>query len=426
MKRRNFFKVVGAGSAIAMLPKLSYGATANVVVVGGGLAGAAVAKYLRTWRGSDNVTVTLVTPASSYVTCLQSNLVVTGALPVSTITRNYDTLHSRYGVTIQPGSATSIDPINRRVRVGGSDIFYDYLVLAPGVKYIPYAGDPNATLSFWKGEDASTLKTQIDNLHAGDTFVIYIPSGTIKGAQAPYGRACAVADRRPDCTVKVLDGHGSLPPLFVDPFASFNNIVYTPNVTLNSVNLVAKTLATNIGLISYNAANVIPVQSANLDFASALLAGGPFAPVNAQTFESTVLGYDRVYIIGDAQGTTLPKSGHIAADQAKNCASAITRRIAGLQPETSLALSAVQFNAIRSTSAHKAVFSHSGFQWDGTAHPPPAPANNRWVASGAFLAANSTADSDAGVSASGVITASSENYKQGLTWVATLLDDCFK
>lgn len=36
MKRRDFFKLVGAGSAAAMLPKLSYAATANVVVVGGG------------------------------------------------------------------------------------------------------------------------------------------------------------------------------------------------------------------------------------------------------------------------------------------------------------------------------------------------------------------------------------------------------
>lgn len=155
-----------------------------------------------------------------------------------------------------------------------------------------------------------------------------------------------------------------------------------------------------------------------------------FAPVNAQTFQSSVSGYDRVYIIGDAQGTNLPKSGNIAADQAKICASAITRRIAGLPPETSLAVSAVQFNAIRSTSARTAVYAHAGFQWNATAHPlpttpPSVQSANSWVASSAFLNTNGT-DSDAGNSASGAVSVSSENYSQGLRWVDTLHDDCYK
>jgi sulfide dehydrogenase [flavocytochrome c] flavoprotein subunit len=134
MQRRNFFKLMGAASAVAILPKLSYGATTpkNIVVVGGGLGGAAAAKYLKIWGGS-NVKVTLISPANTYVTCIQSNLVITGAQPVSSITRNYDTLSTSYGVTIQPpGSVTAIDRVNHTVRVGNSNIPYDYLVLAPG------------------------------------------------------------------------------------------------------------------------------------------------------------------------------------------------------------------------------------------------------------------------------------------------------
>ncbi len=77
----------------------------------------------------------------------------------------------------------------------GSSIPYDYLVLAPGVKFIPYEGDPNATLSYWQGDRALALKAQLDAMVDGDTFVIYIPKGAIKGGQAPYGRACAVADK---------------------------------------------------------------------------------------------------------------------------------------------------------------------------------------------------------------------------------------
>ena len=451
MQRRNFFKLVGAASAVAMLPKLSYGApaTAKVVVVGGGLGGAAVAKYLRAWRGSDNIMVTLVTPAASYVSCIQSNLVVTGAIPASRITRDYGTLSSsRYNVTIQHGLVTSIDPALRRVYINDSSSYldYDYLVLAPGVKFSPYDGDPYwpdsisgpnpPKLSYWQGDRASALETKLDAMVDREIFVMYIPSGPIKGGQAPYGRACAVADKlwstsRRNCTVKVLDGHvpvapatSPLPSQFVAAFASFDNIEYHHSVTLNpvnGVNLTAKLLNTSMGSIHFDVANVIPPQRANLDFAPALLAGHSFAPVNPQTFQSTVVGYDRVYIIGDAQGTpNLPKSGNIAADQAKICASAITRRIAGLTNhplETSLAVSAVQFNAIRSTPGHlAAVYAHAGYQWNAAAHDATHPFNG-WMPSSSYP--------DAGVSASGAVPASSKNYSQGLTWVQTLLDDCF-
>jgi NADPH-dependent 2,4-dienoyl-CoA reductase/sulfur reductase-like enzyme len=464
MQRRNFFKLMGAASAVAILPKLSYGATTtkNIVVVGGGLGGAAAAKYLKIWGGS-NVKVTLITPASTYVTCIQSNLVITGAQPVSSITRNYNTLKSSYGVTIQPGSVTGITrgSTGGTVSVKGlvTPISYDYLILAPGVKGTPYSDDPNLTLSYWEGSKASDLNKllqrpslgSLGKMPDGGTFVMYIPSGTIKGALAPYGRACAVADylKGRGCRVIVLDGHPDIPSQKNDFVAAFNSfgstlvagtnnftgpvIDYYAGVTLNNMNLGAKKIVTSAGEFSYHVANVIPPQVANLGFAPDLLLAAdkvtkmPFAPVKAQTFES--IHDSRIYIIGDAQGTTLPKSGNIAADQAKIVASVITRQIAGITAlETSLAIAAIQFNAIRSTSAKTAVYAHAGFQWNGTAHPleNPAQTANSWVASGAFLNANGT-DSNAGVSATAALAAniSARNYSQGLTWANSLLADCF-
>ena len=291
MQRRNFFKLMGAASAVAILPKLSYGATTkNIVVVGGGLGGAAAAKYLKIWGGS-NVKVTLVTPASSYVTCIQSNLVITGAQPVSSITRNYNTLRSSYGITIQPGSVTGITRGSTGGTVSvqglGTPISYDYLVLAPGVKGTPYSGDPNLTLSYWDGNKALALKAQLDQIPNGGTFAMYIPSGTIKGALAHYGRACAVADylKGRGCRVIVLEGHPDIPSQkndFVAAFKSFgstliagtNNfsgpvIDYYAGVTLTNLNLGAKKLITSAGIFPYHAANVILPQVAALDFAPA-------------------------------------------------------------------------------------------------------------------------------------------------------------
>ena len=53
------------------------GITGKVVVVGGGMAGAAVAKYLRLWGGT-GVSVTLVEASPSYTSNIMSNTVLTG------------------------------------------------------------------------------------------------------------------------------------------------------------------------------------------------------------------------------------------------------------------------------------------------------------------------------------------------------------
>jgi sulfide dehydrogenase [flavocytochrome c] flavoprotein subunit len=63
LSRRNLLKWMGIGSVATVAPSLamkSYAATLpHVVVVGGGFAGATVAKYLKLWGGV-GVEVTLV------------------------------------------------------------------------------------------------------------------------------------------------------------------------------------------------------------------------------------------------------------------------------------------------------------------------------------------------------------------------------
>ena len=78
INRRNFLRMAGIAGSMAMVPRTSLAAAPRVVVIGGGFGGASVAKYLRMWGG--NVNVTLVDPASAHVSCILSNLVVTGLL----------------------------------------------------------------------------------------------------------------------------------------------------------------------------------------------------------------------------------------------------------------------------------------------------------------------------------------------------------
>jgi len=81
--------------------------SSRVVVVGGGFGGATLAKYVRMWGG--NVEVTLVDANPNHVSCILSNLVVTGALPMSRITLGFDSLKANHGVTVMQGRAVAID-----------------------------------------------------------------------------------------------------------------------------------------------------------------------------------------------------------------------------------------------------------------------------------------------------------------------------
>lgn len=56
---------------------------------------------------------------------------------------------------------------------------------------------------------------------------------------------------------------------------------------------------------------------------------GRFAGVNVLSYTSTVAGATKVHIIGDSCATTQPKAGHIANQEAKVCADAIVRLLAG-------------------------------------------------------------------------------------------------
>jgi sulfide dehydrogenase [flavocytochrome c] flavoprotein subunit len=76
-------------------------AKSRVIVVGGGMGGATVAKYLRLW--GDAVDVTLVERQSSYTSHIMSSLVLSGQRSLGSLVYGYDALRSRYGVNVVLG-----------------------------------------------------------------------------------------------------------------------------------------------------------------------------------------------------------------------------------------------------------------------------------------------------------------------------------
>jgi pyruvate/2-oxoglutarate dehydrogenase complex dihydrolipoamide dehydrogenase (E3) component len=107
---------------------------ARVIVIGGGMAGTTVAKYLRLW--GDGIEVTLVERMPTYTSNIMSSLVLTGQRTLSSLTYKYDTLRSKYGVTTVFGDVVAVDPVNAKVTLADKTVLTaDRIVMAPGITF---------------------------------------------------------------------------------------------------------------------------------------------------------------------------------------------------------------------------------------------------------------------------------------------------
>jgi sulfide dehydrogenase [flavocytochrome c] flavoprotein subunit len=353
--------LVATGALSATTP--AQAAAPRVVVIGGGFAGATVAKYVRMWNPA--IQVSLVEPNPGHVSCILSNLVMTGAVGMSTITLRYDNLRSKYGVNIVADRAVSIDPVSRVVlTANGSRLPYDKLVLAPGIDFDSIPGLDSAVLPHaWQaGPQTLALKAQLDSVPAGGTFVMSIPKAPYRCPPGPYERACLLADsllrRRRAGRVIVLDANSDVvaePHTFHKAFqTTYAGVIdYRPSSEVLSVDWAGKKVVTNWESVPFDAANIIPPQRAGkLVAAAGLLGSDPatrWAPVNPLSYESRVV--PNVHVIGDSQGTGQPKSGHMANAQAKVCADALVRYFAGEQPDPAPMTSSACYSPITATTA---------------------------------------------------------------------------
>jgi sulfite dehydrogenase len=343
-------RLLGAGAALAATSLagcagMSSGpSVGRVVVVGGGYGGATAARYLKLWGG--NVDVTLIERNADFVSCPISNLVLGGYKQMADITRGYDGLKA-VGVKVVQGEATAIDVAGKKLRLAdGSVLAYDRLVLSPGIDFMTDAiGGLNAALSSgrvlhsWKaGPQTVALRQQIVAMPDGGVFALFIPKSPYRCPPGPYERACLVASylktAKPKSKLLVLDGNaeitskkGLFEKAFKDHYAGI--LEYRPNAEL-------KELSGNVAKLEFedvkaDVLNVIPPQRAGdlARRAGLLNMNDRWVGVNWLTMESTAA--PNVHVLGDATfpGPAMPKSGHMANQQAKVAAAAIIQLLKG-------------------------------------------------------------------------------------------------
>lgn len=365
--RRDVIRLLVAGTAASLVPphlhaedehssdwieRVPVTAPAGrVVVVGGGMAGAACAKYLRLWGGT-GVQVTLVDRAPFYNSNIMSNLVLTGQLAMSSLRYTWTALEQRYGIRRVQGEVEAIDPVARRVVVStlGAALEYDRIVLAPGIAFETIPGlDSDAArarvLHAWQAGDQTTaLRQQIVAMPRGGTFVMTIPRKPYRCPPGPYERACVVADwlriNRPGSKVLVLDENPGITAevhTFTEAFMGVHGGVleYRPGITIESIDAGTGIVHLQGGASERgDVVNAIPRQKAGAIVTASglgLASDGRWADVDLLSYESTRI--PGIHVIGDAHASTQPKAGHIGNQEAKICADAIVRAFRGLAPD---------------------------------------------------------------------------------------------
>jgi len=345
--RREFLKTAATGGCAALLPAplFAQGAAPRVVIVGGGFAGASVARALR--RADPRIALTLVEANRTFTACPFSNGVIAGMREMSAQQFGYDKLAAD-GIALAFTTATAVDAQARTVTLAtGTRLDYDRLILAPGIdiRWDALPGYNEAAAEqmphAWKaGEQTLALRRQLEAMEDGGTVVIAVPANPFRCPPGPYERASLIAyylkTRKPRSKLIVLDAKDvfSKQRLFLNAWKElYPGILEWVSLSsggkVTSVEPATKTFVTDFGTHRASVGNVIPPQKAGRIAELAGVADRTgWCPIDPVSFESTLV--PNIHVLGDAAiAGAMPKSAFAANAQAKVCAVAVVQLLRG-------------------------------------------------------------------------------------------------
>lgn len=351
ISRRKFISLAGGAFATTALgfPYIGFGASRQVIIVGGGVGGCTAAKYARMADASINVTV--IEPKEFYHTCFLSNEVLGGSRKMESLKFGYDDL-AKHGIKVIHDLVTGIDPVTKQVMTkSGSKLSYDRCIVAPGIDFNwdaieGYDSEVAEKLPHaWQaGPQTVLLRDQLHAMKDGGTVIITTPSHPFRCPPGPYERASQIAwylqHNKPRSKVIILDAKDKFSKMKLFLAGWKQHYGYgTDNSMIEWVGAkdggdvsrvdAKQMLAVASSKYKGDVINVIPPQKAGqIAFDADLADDTGWCPVNHQTFES--LNHKDIYVIGDATvAAPMPKSGYAANSQAKVCAAAVVASLNG-------------------------------------------------------------------------------------------------
>jgi sulfide dehydrogenase [flavocytochrome c] flavoprotein subunit len=353
--RRDVLKTAAAGVAAAAgaatfpMPALAQNADPRVVVVGGGFAGATCARMLK--RLDPRIAVTLVEANQTFTACPFSNEVIAGLRDLKEQQFGYNKIADDKVVTAFD-QASAVDTQGRMVTLaGGTRLPYDRLVLAPGIDlrwdsvpgYTEAAAErmPHA----WKaGAQTLLLRRQLEAMPDGGLVIIAAPANPYRCPPGPYERASQIAyylkTQKPKSKLIILDAKDAFSKqrLFQNAWKElYPGLIEWVSLSsggkVSAVDAASMTVETDFAKYMPAVANIIPPQKAGRIAELAGVADRTgWCPVEPFGFESTL--QPNIHVIGDACiAGAMPKAGFAANAQAKVCAAALVRLLAGQRPD---------------------------------------------------------------------------------------------
>lgn len=342
--RRQFLLAAG------LLPLLQPALADNrrVVIVGSGWGGLAAASQLR--QLAPGLEVTLIDRQPAFMSFALSSrwLVEPGAAPWAR--HDYAGLAKKYGYRFVQADVSGIDIARRSVTTVDAVLPFDWLVLSPGIREDWSAwqvNDPQAIAELRRrhsgamqsAADLPALKQRLASFKGGD-LLMTIPPAPYRCPPAPYERALFIAwwlkTQKIPGKLVIVDPNPMMPAfrnILLDRFK--DQVTYLDHAKVRSVDLVRKTVSTDIDDIRFDEAMLCPPQqAADVLWQAGLIRaeeGGKlsgWAAQGATDFRSAA--DSRVFVIGDATGLVSPQFGYFpkTGQVASRMGQAVARQIA--------------------------------------------------------------------------------------------------
>ena len=256
------------------------------------------------------------------------------------------------GIQLAFATATGVNPQARTVTLeGGSTLAYDRLVVAPGID-LRWDGLPGYTEAVaqkmphaWKaGAQTLLLRRQLEAMQDGGVVVMSAPANPFRCPPGPYERASLIANylktKKPKSKLILLDAKDAFSKqrLFENAWKELYPgllewVSLSKGGKVTSVDVGAMTLVTEFGRHKADVANVIPPhKAARIAEVAGVADRSGWCPIDPVTFESKLV--PNIHVIGDATiAGGMPKSAFTANAQAKVCAAAVVKLLAGQKPD---------------------------------------------------------------------------------------------
>ncbi len=351
---------IGSGTSTL----LAKGKAQRVVICGGGWGGLTTARYLR--QLAPSLEVVLLERNPVFFSCPLSNKWLIDVVDTDYLMHDYLRVSEQHGYRYIQSEILSVDRAAKRVTTNLGTLDYDYLVLAPGIRYNYEAwfGDDRRLADATRGRFPAAYVPNAEHftlkraLHAfkGGEWVMTLPPPPQRCPPSPYERACLIAwwfkSRGIKGHVTILDHKDGVRPIGPGFRAAFTElykdyITYVPNAHVQEVDPFNKRIKTAAGDMSFDHAVLMsPHQAGDIAWkADAIGRNKEGKPTGWTDVHPTGLHLKNdpdVYVVGDAVGFVspqfafYPKSAHVANRLGRIVAGYIAERAAGRDPKVAL------------------------------------------------------------------------------------------